>query len=55
MPPSGNLYGMKVLVANAPAEDEGIAFNAGSHTELIKLAYKDFARLVNPKVAAFTT
>ena len=27
MPPSGNLYGMKVLVANALAEDEGVTFN----------------------------
>jgi prolyl-tRNA editing enzyme YbaK/EbsC (Cys-tRNA(Pro) deacylase) len=31
-------------------KDEGIAFNAGSHTELIKLAYKDFEALVKPKV-----
>ena len=55
MPPFGNLYGMEVYVAAALAADEGIAFNAGSHTELIKLAYKDFARLVKPKVAVFTT
>jgi Ala-tRNA(Pro) deacylase len=55
MPPFGNLYGMEVFVAEALAADEHIAFNAGSHTELIKLAYQDFARLVKPKVAAFTT
>ena len=28
-----------------------IAFNAGSHTELIRMAYKDFERLVKPKIA----
>jgi Ala-tRNA(Pro) deacylase len=51
MPPFGNLYGMPVFVSQALAEDEEIAFNAGSHIELIKLAYEDFARLVEPKVA----
>jgi Ala-tRNA(Pro) deacylase len=49
MPPFGNLYGMDVYVSNLLAEDEEIAFNAGSHTELVKLAYKDFERLVKPK------
>lgn len=55
MPPFGNLYGMEVYAAAALAENEQIAFNAGSHTELIKLAYKDFERLVRPKVVSFTT
>ena len=55
MPPFGNLYGMAVYAAAALAENEAIAFNAGSHTEVIKLAYKDFERLVKPKVARFTT
>ncbi|MDH3533034.1 MAG: YbaK/EbsC family protein [Gammaproteobacteria bacterium] len=52
MPPFGNLYGMDVYVAEQLAEDEEIAFNAGSHTELVQMAYKDFARLVAPKVIA---
>jgi len=51
MPPFGNLYGMDVFVAQSLAEDDEIAFNAGSHTELIKLSYKDFERLVKPRVA----
>ena len=51
MPPFGNLYGMDVFVAEKLREDEQIAFNAGSHTELIQLAYKDFERLVKPKIA----
>jgi Ala-tRNA(Pro) deacylase len=55
MPPFGNLFGMDVLVAPSLAEDKEIAFNAGSHSELIKLAYADFARLVKPKVISFTT
>ena len=49
MPPFGNLYDMDVFVARKLSEDEEIAFNAGSHTELVKLAYRDFERLVKPK------
>ncbi len=55
MPPFGNLYDMDVYVAQKLTEDEEIAFNAGSHTELFKLSYADFAKLVKPKVLSFTT
>ena len=54
MPPFGNLYGMDVFVSEQLADDDHIAFNAGSHTEVMRLAYADFARLVKPKVAKFT-
>ena len=54
MPPFGNLWGMEVYVAKSLAEDEEIAFNAGSHTELIRLAYADFERLVEPKVLKYS-
>jgi Ala-tRNA(Pro) deacylase len=50
MPPFGNLYDMAVYVADELAEDEEIAFNAGSHTELIRMKYGDFSKLVEPKV-----
>ena len=50
MPPFGNLYGMEVFVEPRLAADQEIAFNAGSHTELIQMAYKDFERLVKPKL-----
>ena len=53
MPPFGNLYGMDVYVDRALAEDDEIAFNAGSHNELVKLAYKDFERLVDAVAADF--
>ena len=54
MPPFGNLYDMDVFVESHLAEDEEIAFNAGSHTELLRLSYKDFEQLVQPKVANFS-
>ena len=54
MPPFGNLYGLEVWADRGLAEDEQIAFNAGSHAELIQMAYGDFERLVQPKLAEFT-
>ena len=53
MPPFGNLYDMNVYAEKRLAEDEEIVFNAGSHTELVRLPYADFVRLVQPKTAAF--
>jgi Ala-tRNA(Pro) deacylase len=50
MPPFGNLYDMPVFVAEQLTEDDEIAFTAGSHTELVKLSYNDFDKLVHPKV-----
>ena len=55
MPPFGNLYGMEVFAADSLAQNTEIAFNAGSHEEIIKLAYADFERLVSPSVMSFTT
>ena len=53
MPPFGNLYGMQVFVDEGLTKDKEIAFNAGSHRELMRLAYEDFARVVKPKVLQF--
>ncbi|HLP08855.1 MAG TPA: YbaK/EbsC family protein [Opitutaceae bacterium] len=53
MPPFGNLYGLPVFVARELTEDEYIAFNAGSHTELVQMRYEDFDRLVRPRVLDF--
>ena len=54
MPPFGNLWDMDVYVAESLLEDEEIAFNAGSHTELIRLSMNDYAKLVKPKVLRFS-
>jgi Ala-tRNA(Pro) deacylase len=55
MPPFGNLYGMDVFVDESLARDKEIAFNAGSHRELIRLAWGDFERLVKPKMIRLAT
>ncbi len=54
MPPFGNLYSMDVFVAEKLSENEMIAFNAGTHTEVIRLSYSDFERLVQPKKLKFS-
>lgn len=54
MPPFGNLYDMGVYVAEQLTEDEDIAFNAGSHTELVRMSYQDYAKLVTPQVVSLT-
>ena len=55
MPPFGNLYGIPVYADETLTSDREIAFNAGSHLELIRLAYEDFARLVKPQVLKFSS
>jgi len=54
MPPFGNFYDMDVYVAKSLTEDKEIFFNAGSHSELIKMAYEDFQKLVKPKIFKFS-
>ena len=54
MPPFGNLYDMDVYVAEKLTDDDEIAFNSGSHTELVKLSYEDYEKLVSPKVIPLT-
>jgi Ala-tRNA(Pro) deacylase len=55
MPPFGNLYNIAVYVAKVVQEEEEIAFNAGTHTEIIQMSYRDFDRLVHPLVLKFAT
>lgn len=50
MPPLGNLFGMEVYVSERLAQESQIAFNAGTHTELIEMSYYDFEQLVKPRV-----
>lgn len=54
MPPFGGLYGMETFVSPRLAEDEEIAFNAGSHTELIRMHWADFERLAKPRIVAMS-
>ena len=55
MPPFGNLYAMKVFADIRLTLDKEIAFNAGSHREVIRMAWKDYVALVKPTIANLTT
>jgi Ala-tRNA(Pro) deacylase len=53
MPPFGNLYDMPVYISPELAAEPEIVFNAGTHTELIRMAWSDYEFLVQPNVAQF--
>ncbi len=52
MPPFGNLYNMPVFVSDELAHQDNILFNAGSHSELMRMTYKDYDELVHPQMVA---
>jgi Ala-tRNA(Pro) deacylase len=53
MPPFGALYNLQTYVDRALTFDPFIVFEAGTHTEAIRMEYADFARLAKPRVADF--
>ena len=53
MPPFGNLYAMPVFLDESLRHEKDITFNAGSHHELIRMAYEDFKLLVKPQILNF--
>ena len=50
MPPFGNLYNMPVYVDGGLALDDWIAFNAGSHVDVVHMRFEDYKWLVSPMV-----
>ena len=50
MPPFGNLYGLPTYVDRDLAEQDYIVFEAGTHTDAIKMSYSDYEKIVKPKV-----
>jgi Ala-tRNA(Pro) deacylase len=50
MPPFGNLYGMPVYVDSRLTGQAEIAFNAGSHTDAVRMPYSEFERLAQPEL-----
>lgn len=51
IPPFGNLYDMPVYVAETLNEGQQLVFAAGTYRRLMRVSYRDFARLVQPTVA----
>jgi Ala-tRNA(Pro) deacylase len=53
MPPLGPLYGQPVFIDRALTVSRDIVFDAGSHTDAVRVNYDDFARVVRPTVGDF--
>jgi Ala-tRNA(Pro) deacylase len=53
MPPFGNLYGIDTYVDHSLTENEKIVFEAGTHSDAIKMSLADYERLAKPNVADF--
>lgn len=54
MPPFGNLYGLPVYVSSVFLSRDEITFNAGTHSDVIRMKYEDFERIVNPVIESFS-
>lgn len=55
MPPIGSLFGIDVYMDQSLTKNKEIAFNAGTHTELIKLSLKDYVNTTHPKLIRMCT
>ncbi len=53
MPPFGNLFGLPVYADRSLEKDEEIVFSAGTHTLTAKMAWRDYVRLVKPRMEEF--
>ncbi len=53
-PPFNAGYNMPLLVDRSLAEEPVIFFQAGSHSLAMSMAFADYARLVQPRLAEFT-
>ena len=53
MPPFGSLYRLRTIVDEHLAEDDKIVFDAQSHEEAIRMRYRDFAKLEQPRIGHF--
>ena len=50
-PPFGHLYGLKLIMDQILQEDDEVVFNAGTHTDMIRMKLADFIRLAKPIIA----
>ena len=53
MPPFGDLYLQRVFVDRTLVGECDMVFNAGTHTDAIRMHYGDFADLTRPTVGSF--
>ncbi len=55
VPPLGPLFGQRVFVDQAIADDAEIVFHAGTHTDAVRMRYGDLSELTQPVIGEFST
>lgn len=53
MPPLGPLYKQRVFVDTSLTQDPEVVFNAGTHTDAVRMRYADFEAVARPIVGTF--
>jgi len=54
MPPFGNLYDVPTYVDKTLTQEDYIVFEAGTHTDAVKLRYQDYEQIAKPRVEDFS-
>jgi Ala-tRNA(Pro) deacylase len=52
MPPFGDLYRQRVFVDTSLVGEPEMVFNAGTHTDCVRMHFNDFAEVAHPIVGA---
>lgn len=53
MPPFGNIYDLSTYVDSSLTHDSDICFNATTHSEVVKMKYAEYEKLVKPVIGTF--
>jgi Ala-tRNA(Pro) deacylase len=53
-PPFGCLYGLPTYVSPVLSRREHITFNAGTHTDAVRMAWDDYERLAEPRIVSMS-
>jgi Ala-tRNA(Pro) deacylase len=53
MPPFGQLYGVATYLDKSLTDADRIVFEAGTHSDAVKMRYADYERLAKPTIADF--
>lgn len=54
MPPVGKPYGLHLIASDAIRDDMEVVFNAGNHTEIVRMRREDWERAAKPEYAPIT-
>lgn len=54
VPPFGRLYGVPIYLSPALSRRARVTFNAGTHTDAIRMSYSDFERFAGGRVLDFS-